>query len=373
MHLKRIKLTAFKNYAAEEFDFSEKMNCIVGLNGMGKTNLLDAIYYLCMCKSRFSGTDRNLLQRNEDGKSDFFRLEGHFLKGTNPFTIAAKVAPPKKEIEKNGSTYPRLSDHIGLLPVVFIVPDDTNLLLEGSESRRLLIDNVLSQMHQDYLQNLMTYNRVLKQRNAALKDFAEKGSYNGALIQAYDQQLSAPASVIFSYRKEFERKFSPLLEKLYKKISGDAESVTCQYKSPLLKQDLPAILRENKEKDRVLARTTSGLHKDDLQFGMKGFPLKRFASQGQLKSFVLAVKLAQYEILRAEKNEKPILLLDDIFDKLDDRRVQLLLALLHEDEFGQIFLTDTHEERAESIVKEFSEDYRKYTIEKGTKKAGGPA
>jgi DNA replication and repair protein RecF len=180
------------------------------------------------------------------------------------------------------------------------------------------------------------------------------------------------ASVIFDYRKDFENNFSPLLEKFYKQISGDAEPIACHYKSPLLKKDLITILEENREKDRIMARTTSGLHKDDLQFTMKDFPLKRFASQGQLKSFVLAVKLAQYEILRAEKNEKPILLLDDIFDKLDDKRVQLLLELLHQDDFGQIFLTDTHEERAESIVKEFSEDYRKYTIVQGTKKAGAP-
>ncbi|MCB0663686.1 MAG: DNA replication and repair protein RecF, partial [Saprospiraceae bacterium] len=365
MHLNSIKLTGFKNYASEAFEFSEKMNCIVGLNGMGKTNLLDAIYYLCMCKSRFSGTDRNLLRRTDEEKSDFFRLEGHFLKNEKPQKIVAKVAPPKKEIEKNGSVYPRLSDHIGLLPVVFIVPDDTNLLLEGSESRRLLIDNVLSQMHQEYLINLMSYNRILKQRNAALKAFAEKGTYNASLIQTYDQQLIAPAAIIFSYRKEFESNFSPLLENLYKEISGDAEPVSCHYKSPLLKDDLETILKENKDKDRIMGRTTSGLHKDDLQFSMKGFPLKRFASQGQLKSFVLAVKLAQYEILRKEKQEKPILLLDDIFDKLDDKRVQLLLELLHRDDFGQIFLTDTHEERAESFVREFSEDYKKYTIEHG--------
>ncbi|MEZ4948437.1 MAG: DNA replication and repair protein RecF [Saprospiraceae bacterium] len=371
MHLHKIILTHFKNYSGEQFDFSKKMNCSVGLNGMGKTNLLDAIYYLCMCKSRFSNTDRNLLMNLPEEKSDFFRLEGHFEKNGKKEKVVAKVQPPKKDFERNTNLYPRLSDHIGLLPVVFIVPDDTNLLLEGSESRRLLMDNVLSQMHQEYLINLMTYNRVIKQRNAALKHFAEKGGYNKALIKTYDSQLEEPAGIIFTYRKDFEKDFSPYLEQFYARISGDAESISCRYKSPLSEKSLEEILDENQEKDRIMGRTTSGIHKDDLEFKMKGFPLKRFASQGQLKSFVLSVKLAQYEILRIEKGERPILLLDDIFDKLDDERVAHLLELLHQDEFGQIFLTDTHGERSEKIIESFSNDYHIFRIENGAKKTKG--
>lgn len=366
MFLKSIRLTHFKNYLSEKFTFSEKINCVVGLNGMGKTNLLDAIYFLCMCKSRFSNSDRYILLKDEKEPVDFFRLEGQFFKNDKKLKVVAKVRPGNlKEFECEGAQYERLYEHVGVFPVIFVAPDDASLLLDGSESRRLLMDNVLSQMYPEYLLALVGYNRILKQRNAALKQFAEKGGFSPTLIQAYDEQMLAPAQLIFEHRSRFTEAFSPLLESFYKTISGGREQAGCKYESDLQGGDFQAILKKNADKDRLLARTTAGVHRDDIAFEMDGFPLKRFASQGQLKSFVLAAKLAQYESLRLQKKDPPILLLDDLFDKLDDTRVKNLLALLSGTQFGQIFLTDTHEQRAEEIVKEYYPDFKKIIIENG--------
>lgn len=366
LYLSRIKLVNFKNYASESFEFSDKLNCIVGLNGVGKTNLLDAIYYLCMCKSRFAGNDRNVVRQAAEEQPEFFRLEGQFERAGVSDTVVAKVKPGSlKEFERNGAAYDRLIDHIGQFPVVFIVPDDAGLLLEGSESRRMLMDNVLSQLSQAYLIRLITYNRLLQQRNTALKQFAEKGGFDKALILAYNEQMIEPANYIFEQRKSFAEAFHPLLSHFYKTISGNRELVDCTYHSTLHEGDFAGQLEHTIEKDRLLARTSCGIHKDDLGFGMNGFPLKRFASQGQLKSFVISVKLAQYEFLRRGKGTQPLLLLDDVFDKLDDHRVSQLLELLHGADFGQIFLTDTHENRAEEIIRSFSERFRKFLIQNG--------
>jgi DNA replication and repair protein RecF len=368
LFLRSIQLTNFKNYLSARIDFSEKVNCIVGLNGSGKTNLLDAVYYLCMCKSRLVGLDRHVVRQSQDEKSDFFRLEGHFMKNAHQELIVMKVMPPSlKEVTRNGVPYERLSDHIGLLPLVFVVPDDANLLLEGSDSRRQLMDNVLSQMSQEYLKSLVAYNRILQQRNSALKSFQENGrTVNHSLLDTYNQQMLGPAGVIFQQRKRFAEIFEPIFAEIYSLISGSSESVSCTYESELQQSDMHSLLRTSVERDIALGRTTTGIHRDDLAFGMDRFPLKRFASQGQLKSFALSVKLAQYDLLRHEKAELPILLLDDIFDKLDDNRVSRLLELLHEERFGQIFLTDTHEHRAEEILRTFSGNYRKFVISSGT-------
>lgn len=365
MHLKKLILTNFKNYELQEISFSQQLNGFVGKNGMGKTNMLDAIYYLCMCKSQFGIIDR-FVKRHE---ADFFRLEGHFLRKEKKENIIAKVIPRKrKDIERNKVVYKKLSEHVGLLPIVFIAPDDTMIVKEGSEERRRFLDNTLSQLDSQYLEYLILYNRILQQRNASLKKMAAERTYNEALIQVYNAQLLQPARYIHQKRKTFLQNFSPIFQQFYEKISGGTEAVSCTYQSKLNDMDLAELLEEAMEKDRILQRTTVGTHKDDLVFKINGFPLKKFGSQGQLKSFVLALKLAQYELLKQEKEVPPILLLDDIFDKLDENRVQHLIQLLLENDFGQIFITDTHEQRLEEIVQKFSEDYRMFVIEHGAVK-----
>ena len=383
MHLEKLILTHFKNYASQSLTFSEGINCFVGLNGMGKTNLLDAIYYLCMCKSYFLSSDTDVIQltseRDVSGaiepvkRADFMRLEGHFQKNKRREKIVAKVQPRKKKmIEKNDVLYAGLSDHIGFLPVVMFAPDDTLLAKEGSEERRRFVDTALSQIDNQYLTNLIFYNKVLEQRNALLKKKYENGSdvlarheATEGVLDVYDQQMNTPAQYIFEKRRAFIDTFTPVFNTIYKKISGEREVVKIIYNSALVGDSLTNLIKKSREKDRILQRTTVGIHKDDLMFEIDDKPLKRFGSQGQLKSFVISLKLAQYEILRGAKQETPILLLDDIFDKLDDERVNNFLQLIVNQSFGQIFITDTHAMRINDIVKKLHPDFKIFTIEKG--------
>lgn len=362
MYLTKIKLVNFRNYESQSLELSPGLNCFVGMNGMGKTNLLDAVYYLCMCKSHFGVNDRNVLRHS----ADFFRLEGIFKRTKKREKIVAKVIPGKrKEFERNDILYKRLVEHIGLLPVVIIVPDDTQLATEGSEERRRFLDNTLSQLDPEYLKYLMSYNKLLKQRNALLKRFAVERSFNASLLETYTQQMALAAPLIHEKRKQFLTDFLPIFSDYYKVISDDREQVRFQYKSQLNEQDFLNMMKAAEEKDRILQRTTTGIHKDDIVFKINDFPLKRFASQGQLKSFVLALKLGQYELLRKEKNIDPILLLDDIFDKLDNQRVKQLIGLLHERSFGQVFITDTHESRVGDIIQHFDANFKKFIINNG--------
>ncbi len=361
MHLQQIKLTNFRNYEFQSIDFSERLNLISGLNGMGKTNLLDAVYFLCMGKSHFQSTDKNVVRKGEA----FFRLEGNFLMERLEKIVAKVVPGEQKTVERNDVPYPRLSDHVGLFPVVFMAPDDTALALEGSEERRRFMDNTLCQLDHKYLDSLVTYNKVLEKRNALLRQFATQGGFNLTLIETYNSQLDAPATYIYEKRKWFIGLFQPAFNQFYSAISSDAEPVACEYRCPLEAASLIELLEKNLDKDRLLQRTTMGIHKDDLVFHLKGLPLKRFASQGQLKSFVLAMKLAQYELLRQQKQKLPILLLDDLFDKLDDHRASQLIELLVKGEFGQVFITDTHPQRAEEMARSFSGAYKKIVVENG--------
>ena len=367
MYLEKIVLTQFKNYASQSLTLSKRLNCFVGLNGVGKTNLLDAIYYLCLCKSHFLASDLDVVLRG----SDFTRLEGHFMKNMVREKIVAKVQPRKKKtIERNDVAYAALSEHIGFLPVVMFAPDDTLLAKEGSEERRRFIDNVLSQIDNQYLTNLIFYNKILEQRNALLKKSGFEGK-NGQntegvdldLLKIYDNQMLAPAAFIFEKRKEFTEHFSPIFNEIYRKIADAKEQVLVTYNSQLLTDNLQNLLVKNREKDFILHRTTTGIHKDDWTFEIDEKPLKRFGSQGQLKSFVLALKLAQYEILRGIKNETPILLLDDIFDKLDANRVENLLQLIVNQSFGQIFITDTHLERMQEMTEKLGVEFKIFTVE----------
>lgn len=362
LYLQKIKLTNFKNYETQTVDFSEKVNCIVGLNGMGKTNLLDAVYYLCMCKSHFGIRD-SYIKKHETA---FFRLEGQFKKAKKRFKTVAKVIPKeKKTIELNDVAYDKLAEHIGQFPVVMITPFDAELALEGSEVRRKFLDNTLSQIDAEYLKALIQYNRLLKQRNATLKKFGETRKIDQGLLTIFDEQMEQPAQLIHQKRKNFSRAFIPIFQEFYKIISNDQETVNYTYRSHLNDNEFLPLVKESRQKDLILQRSTVGIHKDDLVFKIENFPLKKYASQGQTKSFILALKLAQYELLRREKELAPLLLLDDIFDKLDKQRVTQLLELLFEKEFGQIFFTDTHENRLSDILTKLDTDFKRFIINFG--------
>ena len=335
---------------------------MTGLNGMGKTNSLDAIYFLCLCKSNRSVNDRDLILRSEE----FYRVEGSFETGEKSEKIVAKYPKGgKKTFERGDVAFARLADYVGMFPVVMIAPDDTELIREGSEERRRFMDSTLSQMHQGYLNALMTYNQVLRQRNSLLRQASETGRLDLTVLQALDQQIYAPAALVFEARQEFIKKITPLFNAFYAQISSSREKVQMAYASPLKEQQMEAILTENLGKDMELGRTSQGLHRDDIVFKMDGKAVKKFASQGQLKSYFLALRLAQYEIFRTEVGKMPILLLDDVFDKLDATRVSALLQLLSAKKFGQVFITDTQKDRVVPLVEALGQEFKVFEIADG--------
>jgi DNA replication and repair protein RecF len=347
-HLNTLTLTGFKSHKKAQFTCSEKLNCFVGLNGVGKTNLLDAIYYLCMTKSQAGLSDKLLVNLD----MDFFRLEGTFLNDLKKKQVVVKFPVQlKKVMEVNGVPMARLSDHIGQLPVVMIAPDDVELVTESGEMRRKFMDTSLSQVSAEYLQALMVYNHALKQRNALLKIAAETGRLDTNLLDTYDRQMIPSGHTIFEHRKAFFDDFAPVFAKKYAAISKNKEQVTVRYDSVLFDHSMEATLKDRREKDRILQRTTQGVHRDDLVMSMGDQSVRTFGSQGQLKSFLLALRLAQYACLREAKQTKPLLLLDDIFDKLDTERVSALIHLLNSDDYGQIFITDTQKTRIETVTK----------------------
>ncbi len=362
MFLNRLVLTHFKNYAFQDISLSPGFNCFYGQNGVGKTNLLDAIYFLCMTKSHFGLPDAAVLQ----WESGFMRLEGHFMVRGIPEKIVAKVAAQKKikTFERQAVPYERLSDHIGLLPIVFIAPDDTELLTEGSETRRRFLDNTLSQLDPVYLRELLLYNRVLAQRNSLLRQMAERQHPDTSLLEVYSDQLLNPGMYLFGQRKTITSGFSEIFLNFYRIISQQAESVGLRYQSSLTEHSFDQLLQQTLGKDLALQRTSAGIHRDDLECLIEGMPVKKFASQGQRKSYLIALKLAQYELLRRSKGISPILLLDDLFDKLDPKRTAQLLELLGGDSFGQIFITDTQAERVSGMLPSLGKPYRLFEVQK---------
>ena len=338
--LDKIKLNNFKNYASFEDTFDPKFNVFVGLNGVGKTNLLDAIYYLSMAKS-FQTNDRNLVKHG----TSFFRLEGFYSEGLKKVKVSAAVVPGQsKELKWDNKKQNRRSEHIGNIPVVIVSPEDMNALLLSSENRRKLLDSILIQSDKNYLQCLIGYNRLLSQRNALLKQFHENRTWNDTLLSAIDDKMREPAEYIYSKRSEETQLLSPIFAQLYKEISNNKEACKMEYQSDFQKMDWVKLKEESKQKDKILRRTTAGIHKDDLKFLIKERKLKTFGSQGQLKSFVFALKLSQYHYLKRKSDRNPLILLDDIFDKLDDQRVESLLKIISTDEYGQIFISHTSEE-----------------------------
>lgn len=367
MHLSTISLTQFKNYGRQDLTFSPRLNCLVGQNGAGKTNLLEAVYYLCMGKSYAGSPDQYSVRHGDDVS----RLAGVFVVEDNAGDkVVIKLQKRKRKIiERNGAAYDRLAEHVGRYPVVIIVPDDSNLVLEGSEMRRRLLNNSLSQADPTYLRNLLTYNKLLANRNALLKELDGRKDSTG-LLDVYDLQMAAPAYYLHEKRQAFIEPFTDLLIAAYAAISGNREAVNVTYRSHLTETPWADLLAERREKDRVLQRTSAGIHKDDLIFTQEGHPLRRVASQGQLKSFVLSLKLAQYRLLQQTTQRTPILLLDDIFDKLDRQRVSQLLDLVLGSTFGQVFLSDTDPERVASLLADDSADWKRFLVEEGVVREG---
>jgi DNA replication and repair protein RecF len=349
MWLKNITLLNFKNYAAAELNFAKTVNVFVGNNGAGKTNLLDAIHYLCLCKSYFNPIDSQQIRADED----IFLVQGDFDRKEKSEKISCGLKRnQKKQFKRNKKEYDKLANHIGLFPLVMISPYDVNLIMDGSEERRKFIDNVISQTDSKYLDELIVYNKQLLNRNALLKQVAATRKLDVALLQILDEQLVLSGNKIFGKRQQFLLEFIPLFNKHYSYITDNAEIVSLNYQSQLLAQSFEELLSQAIEKDRILERTTTGIHKDELQFTIGDMPLKKFGSQGQQKSFLIALKLAQYSYLQKAKEFKPLLLLDDIFDKLDDLRVRKLMEMVSHQDFGQIFITDTGRERVLSVFKD---------------------
>ena len=362
MYLKKLNLLNFKNYLQADLKFSESINCFVGDNGGGKTNLLDAIFYLSFCKSFINPLDS---QNITHGKK-FFLIQGLFeSEGREEQIICSLKQGGKKQFKRNKKEYPRLADHIGLLPVVMISPEDVNLIHEGSEMRRKFLDSLISQMDKNYLDNLINYNRILMQRNALLKSFALKKQFEKDALSVWDEQLLEFGSAIFRVRKTFVESFVPAFQKNHRYITGTDEEATLEYQSQLHENEFKWLLKNARDKDRALQYTSVGVHKDDLVFKIGGHPIKKFGSQGQQKSYVISLKLTQFDFLKTFRNFPPILLLDDIFDKLDALRVQKLMELVSQGSFGQIFITHTYEKRLEEILKNIHAEFAVFRIVKG--------
>lgn len=361
MYISGLSLTNYKNYIQHVYELHPKLNLIVGLNGVGKTNLLDAAYYSCIGKSYFTNSDRYNIRKGEE----FMRLEGVFFNNEGEKNrVAIKVEKDKKKtISLDGKKYQRISEHVGNYPCVMISPIDVQGLLDASEIRRKFLDQSIIQYDRDYLRQLLQYNKLLKQRNTLLKQFAERRNYNKLLINTISEKMATPAQKIFEARKSFVLKISDQFSETYKHISEDKEQAKIEYKSHLHETDFLAALEQSNDRDRILLRTTKGVHKDDLKLIMNNDLLKVYASQGQLKSFVMALKLSQYKIIQGVHKNTPILLLDDIFDKLDQERVKYIIDILLKEDYGQLFISDTNLYRVENILQILETNYHKFVIE----------
>jgi DNA replication and repair protein RecF len=361
MRLEKLQLLNFKNYEEVNLNFPYRINVLVGKNGSGKTNLLDAIFYLSFTKSAFSTLDQQCILTG----TNFFVVKGEFSQGDQKTEISSSVQIGSKKVFREGLyDYQKLAEHIGKYPVILIAPDDVDLIKEGGESRRKFFDSIISQLDGKYLENLLAYNHILKQRNGYLRMASESGTVDWVAIESYDHALVKYGVQIFERRREFILEFIPFFKKYYKFIVDDQEDADLEYSSELKEKDFHRGLLSARQKDLGMQRTTFGIHRDDYQFVLKGGELKRFGSQGQQKSFVIALKLAQFEIVEKLKGMKPILLLDDIFDKLDDLRISKLLALIKTD-LGQLFITDARPDRTKGLLDQIQVEAFIFTIENG--------
>jgi DNA replication and repair protein RecF len=362
MHLKRLSLINFKNYHEAEIELDPRVNAFVGGNGEGKTNLLDAIHYLSLCKSYFNPVDGQNIRQHED----FFLVQGTFDLYEEEESISCALKRGQKKIfRRNQKEYERLADHVGLLPVVMISPTDISLITEGSDERRKFPDSIISQFDREYLDELMAYSKVLLQRNAYLKQAAQAKRLDAEILSVWNSQLVKSGRYIHESRKNFISQIVPVFNEYYRFISGGKETVDIRYESHLNDNDFLTALDESVDRDRILQYTSIGPHKDDLVFIINGFPVKRFASQGQQKSFLIALKLAQFDFVSRRKNLKPVLLLDDIFDKLDDERVSKLMDVVSRENFGQIFITDTHPDRMNDLLNQKNIAHKIFLVSNG--------
>ncbi len=362
MHLEKLRLVNFKNYSRADLMLNEEINCFVGENGAGKTNLLDAVHYLSLTKSFHNSID---VQNMKHG-SDFFSLLGEFIKNGNQYKVKCQMKKgDRKVFSVNGKAYDKISEHIGLFPVVLISPDDTDIIRGSNDIRRKFIDGVMAQMNAEYLQLLIRYNHALRQRNSFLKQIREQPDLDKDLIDHYDHILIRTGQKIFTYRMSFIKDFSPVVRHHYEDISGGKERVDIQYRSDQETDNFEIDLKRALKKDIAYGRTTLGIHRDEYRLIMDGHPMKKFGSQGQHKSMIIALKLAQFDFLREKNKFKPILLLDDIFDKLDENRINKIMNRVAGHEFGQIFLTDARPERTYSIFRSIKSGKNVFMISDG--------
>lgn len=362
MHLEKLYLSNFKNHEEATFTFSPQVNCIVGDNGSGKTNLLDAIYFLALSKSAIHTQDA--LSINHE--ADVMMVDGVFRKDKKKHQITCSIQRgQRKVLLHDKKPYERLTDHIGLFPVVMIAPDDTDLIKDGSEERRRFFDGVLSQLDNDYLIDYQQYNRTLDQRNSVLKIFSERNFVDDDLLDTYSEPLLKLAKQIYNQRNTFIQIFQPTFKKHYANISEGRESVEIIYESEVGSTDFEKEFYQSKFIDLKAQRTTKGTHKDEYVFEIDNYLVKKFGSQGQQKSFVMALRLAQFEMIEKQKEIKPILLLDDIFDKLDDKRIAKLIESIDNQTFGQVFITDARPERTHKILENIKSDVMYFEIGKG--------
>jgi DNA replication and repair protein RecF len=338
LYLDSISLFQFKNYFHQQFNFTERIVGICGRNGVGKTNLLDAIHYLCFTKSYFTRQDSLSIHQGHEG----FRIEGHFiLNDKKEKAVCILRETGKKEFAVNDELYTRFSKHIGHYPCVIIAPDDIQLIIGGSEERRRFIDTLLSQLDHDYLQSLINYTKIVQQRNSFLKSFNDSYNKDLSVLDVLDEQMAKEGNHLFEKRREFLLRFLPLVKQLYNDICQRYEDINLFYESELHQASMEELLAYNRQKDLTVQRSSGGIHKDDLSFKLSEQPFKNIASQGQRKSLLFALKLAEMEIIKEEKHLSPLLLLDDVFEKLDEDRISNLLMRVCEDKGTQIFITDT--------------------------------
>lgn len=364
MYLKRLSLTNFKNYELNELELSPKINCFVGNNGVGKTNILDAIHYLSLTKSFFYNIDSISIRHGED----YFIIQGTFVKDEEEDNIyCAFQKGRQKLLKRNGKEYQKLSDHVGRYPVVMISPADSALISEGSEERRRFLNKIISQYNAEYLESVLRYGKALQQRNRLLKDFRTSGKFDGDALTIWDAQLIKYGNFVFNERKILVNELVPIFRHYYSTISSEKENVELKYRSHLSEGSFSDALQSSLNKDRLLEYTTIGIHKDDLVLEMDGYSVKSIGSQGQQKSYLVALKLAKFDYISKKAGFAPILLLDDIFDKFDAERVEQIIRLVGNDRFGQIFISDTHQSRLQEILSSHKTYYRLFRIsENGT-------
>jgi len=362
MRLNSLSIINYKNIGEADLIFSPKINCFIGNNGMGKTNLLDTVYYLSFCKSHSNSIDSQNILHN----ADFFVIQGKYKRADSIEEIYCGMKRrQKKQFKRNRTDYERLSDHIGLLPLVLISPDDSTLIAEGSDERRKFLDGVISQYDKIYLSELLRYNNALKQRNALLK---LENQTDESLFEIWEEQMAEHGKYIYEKRTEFINEFIPIFQHFYAFISDGNEQISLSYLSQYDKYDVKMHIRETRQRDLMLGYSTCGIHKDELEMLLDSYPIKRVGSQGQNKTYLISLKFAQFDFLKRVHKISPMLLLDDIFDKLDSNRVRKIIELVSDDSFGQIFITDTNRTHLDHILEQIEQESFIFLVENGSVK-----